>query len=85
MSDEFAGMGFALFILMLLTILAVVLVWQGFKTWQIKTTSKADIAREEAYRKLAEEAISAQQKIAEDLSELRIRIVSIEKILRDVD
>lgn len=79
------GIGGMVFVLVLLVPLAVVLVWQGFKTWQIRTTSRAEIARDEAYRKLAEEAISLQKKIAEDLSDLRIRIASIEKMFREVD
>lgn len=44
----------------------VLVVWQGFKGRQLKTVSRAEIARDEAYRNLAEEAILAQQKIIED-------------------
>lgn len=51
----------------------------------------AEIARDEAYRKLAEEAISVQQKTAKqqekivnDLSEIKVRIDAIEKMLREV-
>lgn len=73
-------------------ILAAILVWQGFKTWRLKTASRVEIAKDEAYRKLAEESISAQQKlvesqqkIAEELSAMRERIASIEKVLREVE
>lgn len=89
---EFAGMGFVLVILTLLTVLIVSVVWQGFKSWQIKTASKAEIARDEAYRKLAAEAVSVQQKLAEDqqrmvkdLSEMKERINAMEKMLREID
>jgi len=54
-------------------------------------SSRAEIARDEAYRKLAEEAVSVQQKMAEDqqriakdLSEMKDRIYAIEKMLSDV-
>ncbi len=82
---EYAGMLFVLVILTLVTIIAVVVIKQALKTARAKTISMAQIAREEAYRKLAEEAISLQKKISEDLSDMRTRIVSIEKMLREVD
>ena len=79
------GISGMIFVLVIIVPLTVVLLWQGFKTWQMRTMSRVEIARDEAYRKLAEEAISVQQKMAEDLSDLRIRITSIEKMLREVD
>lgn len=73
-------------------ILILMLAWQMFKTRQTRITSRAEIARDEAYRKLAEEAILAQQKMTEnqgkmvkELSELRVRITSIEKVLHEVE
>ncbi|WP_157057709.1 hypothetical protein [Calditerricola satsumensis] len=47
--------------------------------------SQAAIARDEAYRKLAEEAISLQRKRSEDLSDLRNRVAEIERMLREVE
>ncbi|MEW6182384.1 MAG: hypothetical protein AB1500_04300 [Bacillota bacterium] len=85
MNTTFAGMGFVLAILTMLTVLAVVVIWQALKTSRAKTRSMAEIARDEAYRKLAEEAVSVQRKMAEDLSDLRARIISMEKMLREVD
>ncbi len=82
---EFAGMGFVLVILALITITIVVAVWQGFKSWQVKTASIADMARDGAYRKLVEESVAVQKKMAEDISDLRSRIASMEKILREVE
>jgi hypothetical protein len=65
----------------------VVVVWQWFATRR----ARASVAREEAYRKLAEQAIAVQQrtaeeqqKISEDLGELRTRVSAIEKLLREV-
>ena len=86
------GMGFVLFILTLITILAVVVVSQVLKTSRAKAVSITEIARDEAYRKLAEEAVSMQRKMAEDqqkiindLSETKERIHAIEKMLREVE
>jgi len=78
-------MGFVLVILSLFTIVAVVVISQVLKTARAKTISMAEIARDEAYRKLAEEAVSVQRKISEDLSDLRTRIASMEKMLREID
>lgn len=86
MNEEvISQIGGMVFVLLLLVPLAVVLVWQGFRTWQKRISSKAEIARDEAYRKLAEEAILVQTKILEELSDLRVRVASIEKMLREVD
>lgn len=86
-----SGMGFILVILTLITILAVVVISHAFKTQQAKAISKAEIARDEAYRKLAEEAVKIQQQMTEeqqrmskDLSEIKKRIDAIEKMLREV-
>ncbi|MBE0467496.1 MAG: hypothetical protein IBX71_09795 [Candidatus Desulforudis sp.] len=81
MTSELAGMGFVLGILTLGTIL----VGLGLKTWRYRVSSQSEIARDEAYRKLAEEAVSAQKRIAEDLSDLRARVASMEKMLQDVE
>ncbi|NLU47066.1 MAG: hypothetical protein GXX02_03680 [Syntrophomonadaceae bacterium] len=86
------GMGFVLFILTLITIIAVVAVSQIFKTVRAKADSMAQVTRDEAYRKLAEESISYQKhmtennkQIAQDISELKDRINSIEKMLREIE
>lgn len=52
---------------------------------QAKLMSQAAIARDEAYRKLAEEAISLQRKRSEDLSDPRNRVAEIERMLREVE
>lgn len=83
MSGEF----FVLGLFTLITVLIVVVVWQWFATRR----ARASVAREEAYRKLAEQSIAAQQstaeeqqKISENLGELRARVSAIEKLLREV-
>jgi predicted transcriptional regulator len=85
MNVGFVEMGFVLAVLAMFTVVAVVVIWQGLKTARAKTQSTAEIARDEAYRKLAEEAVSVQRKMADDLSDLRARIISMEKMLREVD
>jgi hypothetical protein len=52
----------------------------------------AQVTRDEAYRKLAEEAVSAQQKMAEDqhqmaldIADMKERIAAIEKMLREIE
>ncbi|MGI6422532.1 MAG: hypothetical protein ACOX0N_10105 [Syntrophomonadaceae bacterium] len=86
------GMGFVLVILTLITIIAVVVITQALKTQRAKETSRAEIARDEAYRKLAEETLSVQRKISEgqekmasDLSLMKERILSMEKMLREIE
>lgn len=85
------GMGFVLFILTLITIVAVVIISQVLKTSRSKAASMAEIARDEAYRKLAEESTLVQRKMAEDqqkiitdLTNIKERINAIEKMLREV-
>jgi len=86
------GMGFVLVILALLTVIIVAAITQGTKIVKARTMSAAQIARDEAYRKLAEEAVSAQQKIAndqqkimKDLAEMKQSIYAMEKMLREVE
>ncbi len=66
----------------------VTVIWQSFAT----VRARASVAREETSRRLAEQATGAMQKMAEEqqkivqsLDELRVRIVAIEKMLREVE
>lgn len=86
------GMGFVLVILALITIIIVAVITQGTKIVRAKTMSASQIARDEAYRKLAEEAVLAQQKLAndqqriiKDLAEMKQCIYAMEKMLREVE
>lgn len=79
---------FALVVLALVTTVIVVVIWQSFATRR----ARMSVEREEAYRKLAEQATSAEQKSADEqqkaaktLEEINHRLVAIEKILRDVE
>jgi len=85
MNMHYAGMWFALAMNLMITVVIVVLIWQIFKYRQTKLMSQAEIARDEAYRKLAEEAVAVQRKISEDLADLRNRVEAIERMLREVE
>lgn len=75
------GMAFVLGILALITVIIVVAIWQFSATQR----ARASVAREEAYRKLAEEAVKTQTEIAEALKEMRPQLAAIEKLLREVE
>jgi flagellar biosynthesis chaperone FliJ len=76
-----------LFIIAAVTIVLVVILWQGMSV--AKTQISADQLQH--YQKLAEQAANAeqksadaQQKTAEALEDMRIRLASIEKLLKEV-
>jgi Tfp pilus assembly protein PilO len=75
------GMWFAFGLMLLITVILVVVIWQLFATRR----AHAALARDEAYRKLAEQAVETQQKTAEDLADLRERIERIENVLKEVE
>ena len=85
---EIQGPFFAMILFILLTIIIVVLLVQVFSSYR----ARMSITREEAYRKLAEQATTAEQKVAEQqqktaeaLEAMRTHLASIEKLLRDVE
>ena len=47
--------------------------------------AKAAVAREEGFRKLAEQSLTAQQATERQLTELRLRMESMERILKEVE
>lgn len=80
-------MTFVLGLFALITLIAVVIIWQVFSV----ARAKASAAREQAYQQLAARATETQERIAndlgratEDLGELRQRVATIEKLLREV-
>ena len=80
MFDAAFGMTFVLGILALVTVIIVVSIWQ----FASNQRAKASAAREEAYRKLVEEAVKTQTEIAGALKEMRPQLAAIEKLLREV-
>jgi hypothetical protein len=92
--DVWSGWGSVILVCLVVTLvfgLIIVATYQSLKSVQTKTTAKAVLARDEAYRELAEQATSAikrsaneQERMAADLAELRNRIAAIETMLREV-
>jgi hypothetical protein len=74
-------------ILVPVTIIIVVVLWQGMSVAKTEIGSKQTMH----YEKLAEQAVTAEQKLAEAqqktaeaLEDMRARLTAIEKLLRDV-
>ncbi len=85
MSNEWMFMG--AFVLLLITIIAVVVLWRGMEvaSTQLGADSRAD------YKKLAEtctayreQASTEQAKTRKAVEEIRDRLGSVEKLLREV-
>ncbi|MER5354070.1 hypothetical protein ABT093_27505 [Kitasatospora sp. NPDC002551] len=71
----------ALGLFLLVTVVLAVLIWQFGATYR----AKAALAREGEYRKLAETAVAVQQDTERELSEMRGRLESLERILKEVE
>ena len=74
-------------IIVAVTVIGVVILWQGMSIAKTQMT----VDQTELYRKLAEQATSAEQKAADEqqkiaiaLEDMRTRLVAIEKLLSDV-
>lgn len=93
-NDVWAGWGSVILVfgtVALVSCLIAIVLWQVFKTAQSRMEAEAVAARDGAYRDLAAQSTAAQQKIAEEhgriadeLSELRSRVTTIEKLLSEV-
>ncbi len=92
MSEDFwreviFGLGFGLGLIVLAAIVLVFVMKYGSRIWEAKATATSL----EQYRKVAEQAAAAQQRtveveeqIARELADLRDRVTSMEKLLREV-
>ncbi|MBM3945300.1 MAG: hypothetical protein FJ317_07430 [SAR202 cluster bacterium] len=63
-------------------------IYQGFATWR----AKMSLAREEAYRRLAEQSVQAQERISKEiglvmaeLAQVQKRTGEMERLLRSVE
>jgi len=88
MTEEILAMLYPPIALTLITIIIVVILVQVFSSYR----ARMSVTREEAYRKLAEQATTAEQKSADEqqkaakaLEDINHRLAAIEKILRDVE
>ena len=91
MGSEGWGIVFVLGIVAAITVVIVVIAWQILGIGKASTIAEKELARDGAYRALAEEATAAQQalaeeqrKIARDVADLRERMVSVERMLKEV-
>lgn len=94
-SEVWGGWGSVILVvgtMVLVTIIIVVVLWQVFHTRRSTLESRAMIAQEEAYRRLAEESTSLQHRTAaelnqltEGMADLRVRVATIERMLREVE
>lgn len=87
MTDSQIGVIMGATVLTLGTIVLVTVIIQFAATWR----ARAAMARDEAYRGLAEQAVTARtaaaaldQKLAEELADVRTRLTAIEKMLKEV-
>jgi type VI protein secretion system component VasK len=79
-NDDWVGFAAASIVLAGSFALVIVVVWQVAVTWRARIVA----SRDRAYQQLAEEAVATQRQAAADLADLRERVASIEKLLREV-
>lgn len=91
MGDTGWGIVFVLGIVTAITIVIVVVAWQILGIGKAATVADKELARDTAYRTLAEEATAAQRaladeqrKIAREMAEIRERMISVERMLKEV-
>ena len=74
--------------IVLVIAVVVVMIWQGAATLR----ARANVQREEAYRKLAEDSVAAQRRTSDqleravaELGELRLRAGELERLIKTVE
>ncbi|RFS87312.1 hypothetical protein D0T12_03495 [Actinomadura spongiicola] len=88
MEDDAWGILIGAVLFIVIGAVAIVLIWQVFATWR----AKVQLAREDAYRKLAERSLRTEMetredllRISENLADLQKRMTSIERVMREID
>jgi hypothetical protein len=91
MGDEGWGIILVLGIVVSVAAIIIVATWQIFAVGRTSVSANAELARDDEYRTLAREATASQQaileeqrKIARDVADLRERMESVEKMMREV-
>lgn len=94
-NNVWSGWGSVIFVTTVVAIVAavvIVLIWQLSKSAQARHAAAATAAQGEAYRKLAEQSASTQESLSTELTtlnttmaDLRERVASIEKMMREVE
>jgi type II secretory pathway pseudopilin PulG len=72
---------FALVIVIIVLVFLAVVARQALTTYRVKVESSKD----QSYRMLAQEAVMAQIRAAEELAELRTRLTEVERLLKEID
>jgi hypothetical protein len=72
---------FALVIVVIVLVFLAVVARQALATYRVKVESSKD----QSYRMLAQEAVMAQIRAAEELAELRARLTEVERLLKEID
>lgn len=57
------------------------LIYQGFSTWR----ARMSVAREQAYRELADETVKAQEQISQRLTELAAEVSQLRKTTAELE
>lgn len=93
-NDVWSGWGSVILVvggMILIGLLLALIIWQVFRTAQSRLVVAETVARDEAYRTLAEQTATAQgtmasqqQRIADDVADLRERMTAIERMLSEV-
>jgi hypothetical protein len=94
-SDVWSGWGSVVFASILVILIGAVVIvgaWQGIKSANVKSIARETVARDEAYRKLAEETATTnqrlardQQQMAETLLAVQKKVDAIERMMREVE
>jgi regulatory protein YycI of two-component signal transduction system YycFG len=69
------------FLLVTILVLVTILLVFGMKYFSAARRDNARVTREDVYRELAAQAVSVQS----DVSEMKLRLTAIEKLLREVE
>ncbi len=88
----YLGMGIWAMLMLVGMTIYLVTIQQRSKTKHLQIMNSGDIAREEHYRQLAEttaqfqrEAKEGQDRMFQELTEIRSRLTAVEKLLREVE
>lgn len=84
MSEAGWGITFILVLSALIAVIAIVVIWQLFRTTQARIQASATTEDVQTYQRLHEETLKAQQQLISEITELKTRLGNVEKLLRDV-
>lgn len=68
-------------VFVLLTVVITVVIWQVATSWR----AKAALAQQASYRTLAQAAVTTQQNIDKQLSDVASRLASVERMLKEIE